>query len=164
MRGPVVWTAITLWTGALLAAAVPPAAATAPASSSAAASAAASAASSTAARQTRPVLIDCFGHPDVHPAAFILACGDGNSRLARMRWSQWGPMSATATGVNLVNDCKPFCAAGRFHAYAVTMRLDRPKPWKKHPQLQHYTRITLTYTGNSRPEGFPRVVTYPLGD
>ncbi|MEU5597593.1 hypothetical protein [Streptomyces sp. NPDC020298] len=159
MRGPVVWTAITLGAGALLAAAVPPAVATAPATASAAAPAAAT--SSTAVRQTRPVLLDCFGNPDVRPAAFILACGDGNSRLARMRWSQWG-MSATATGVNLVNDCKPFCAAGRFHAYAVTVRLDRPKPWKKHPQLQQFTRLTLTYTGSSRPEGFPRVVTYPF--
>ncbi|MFF4401033.1 hypothetical protein [Streptomyces sp. NPDC001480] len=153
MRGPVVWTAITLGAGTLLAAAVPPTAT----------SAAASAANTTAARQNRPVLVDCFGHPDVHPSAFILACGDGNSRLAKMRWSEWGPMSATAMGVNLVNDCKPYCAAGRFHAYAVAVRLDRPEPSKKHPQLQHFTRITLTYTGNSRPEGFPRVVTYPWG-
>lgn len=158
MRGPVVWTATTLWAGALLAAAVPAAVAAAPATTATATTAT----SGTAARQTRPVLVDCFGRPDVHPAAFILACGDGNSRLAKMRWTQWGPMSATAVGVNLVNDCKPYCAAGRFHAYAVTVRLDRPKPWKQQPQLQQYTRLTLTYTGSSRPEGFPRTVTYPL--
>ncbi|MET8947251.1 hypothetical protein ABZX30_27785 [Streptomyces sp. NPDC004542] len=169
MRGPIVWTAITLWSGALLAAAVSPAAATAPAAASAptaatAATAAAPETRSAAARPPGPVLVDCVSNPDVRPADFILACGDGNSRLAGMRWSQWSPASAKAVGVNLVNDCKPYCAVGTFHAYAVTVRLDRPKPWKKYPQVQHFTRMTLTYTGNARPEGFPRVVTYPLWD
>ncbi|MFF4490712.1 hypothetical protein ACFY0F_30290 [Streptomyces sp. NPDC001544] len=153
MRGPVVWTAITLWTGALLAAAMP---------SAAGASAAASATATTV--RSRPVLVDCTSHPNVQPRDFILACGDGNSRLGGLRWSQWGTNAATAVGVNAVNDCKPYCAAGRFHSYAVAVRLDRPEPWKKHPGLKHFTRIVLTYTGGSRPDGFPQVVTYPLGN
>ncbi|POX45459.1 hypothetical protein C3489_34135 [Streptomyces sp. Ru71] len=111
----------------------------------------------------RPVLVDCLFHPQVRPADFILACGDGNSRLSSLHWKQWDTGVAVAEGVNAVNDCKPYCAAGHFHSYAVTVRLDRPKAWKKHPQTQHYTRMTLTYS-DGRPSGFDRVVTYPLWD
>ncbi|MER5200130.1 hypothetical protein ACWD3J_42045 [Streptomyces sp. NPDC002755] len=108
-----------------------------------------------------PVLVDCLWHAKVRPGDFILACGDGNSRLVSLHWDSWGSNSARATGVNVVNDCDPYCAAGAFHPYAVVVKLDRPQPWKKNPQVQHYSRITLTYLGD-RPEQFGRVVTYPL--
>ncbi|MGW1161960.1 hypothetical protein ACWD5Q_28490 [Streptomyces sp. NPDC002513] len=109
----------------------------------------------------RPVIVDCVWHAQVRPADFMIACGDGNSRLASLRWSHWDQGSATASGINVVNDCKPYCAAGTFHSYPVTVRLGHPQPWKKDPQLQHYTQMSLVYTG-SRPDGFARVVTYPL--
>nr|WP_256725398.1 hypothetical protein [Streptomyces sp. IMTB 2501] len=115
------------------------------------------------AQRPRPVLVDCTWHKNVRPTDFILACGDGNSRLNGLHWSQWGPHGATATGVNMVNDCKPYCAAGHFHSYPVTVRLDDPRPWKKQPQVQHYTLMSLTYTG-ARPDGFKQVMIYPLWD
>ncbi|MFJ8111784.1 hypothetical protein [Streptomyces sp. NPDC096132] len=127
------------------------------------ASAAPGAPSAGARQVARPVLVDCLWHPQVRPGDFILACGDGNSRLVELHWTSWGAQSARASGVNVVNDCKPYCAVGHFHPYAVKVKLDQPKPWKKHPQVQHYSRITLTYPGD-RPEQFPRVVTYPLWD
>ncbi|AVH60578.1 MULTISPECIES: hypothetical protein [Streptomyces] len=108
-----------------------------------------------------PVIVDCFWQPEVRPDDFILACGDGNSRLISLQWSQWLPNSATAEGINVVNDCKPYCAAGKFHPYRVTVRLDDPEPWKKRPQVQHYTQITLVYT-DERPDGYERTVSYPL--
>lgn len=108
-----------------------------------------------------PVLVDCFWHPQKRPKEFILACGDGNSRLVSLHWDTWGARSARATGVNEVNDCDPFCAAGQFHPYAVVVRLDRPEPWKKDPRVEHYSRITLTYLG-ARPPQFDRVESYPL--
>ncbi|MEV6294519.1 hypothetical protein ACWET9_30420 [Streptomyces sp. NPDC004059] len=150
MRGSVMGTAVTLAAGALLTAAMTTASASPP---TAAARAAA----------PRPVLVDCTWHQDVRPADFILACGDGNSRLLGLHWSQWSQDGATAKGTNFVNDCKPYCAAGRFHGYPVTVRLDEPKAWKKHPGVQHYTRMTLTYV-DDRPEGFKQVMTYPLWD
>ncbi|MDR6974061.1 hypothetical protein J2X68_000739 [Streptomyces sp. 3330] len=110
---------------------------------------------------TAPVLVDCLWHAKVRPGDFILACGDGNSRLVSLHWDSWGAKSARATGVNVVNDCDPYCAAGAFHPYAVVVKLDRPQPWKKNPRVQHYSRITLTYLGD-RPEQFGRVVSYPL--
>jgi hypothetical protein len=110
-----------------------------------------------------PVLVDCLWHAKVRPASFILACGDGNSRLVSLHWSRWGAHAARAEGVNLVNDCKPYCAAGRFHSYRVVVRLDHVKPWKKHPRVPHYGRMTLTYEGRT-PAHFPKTVTYPLWD
>ncbi|MER5357384.1 hypothetical protein [Streptomyces sp. NPDC002785] len=41
------------------------------------------------------------------------------------------------------------------------MRLDRPKSWQKHPELQHFTRLQLTYT-DDRPSHTQRHVTYKL--
>jgi hypothetical protein len=110
-----------------------------------------------------PVLVDCFGNPETRPSDFLLACGDGNSRLASLRWSRWDADTARAEGVNWVNDCEPYCAAGRFHGYPVTVRLDRPEPWEKRPRLSHYARITLVYP-DSRPERVARTVSYPLWD
>ncbi|MEU0947201.1 hypothetical protein ABZ379_31405 [Streptomyces canus] len=115
------------------------------------------------ARTAPPVLVDCLWHPQLRPTNFMLACGDGNSRLASLHWTRWDAASARAKGVNWVNDCKPYCAAGHFHAYPVTVRLDRVRPWKKHPQVSHYSRITLTYPA-ARPEQFRPTVSYRLWD
>ncbi|MFE9442308.1 hypothetical protein ACFYO2_25645 [Streptomyces sp. NPDC006602] len=145
---------------AALCAAVAFVAAMGPASASPAA-----APSSTGRAATQPVratvLVDCFSRPQVRPADFILACGDGNSRLASLRWTHWAPASAKAKGVNWVNDCDPYCAAGTFRSYPVVVRLDRPQSWKKDPQQQRYGRMTLTFPGD-RPERPARTVTYAL--
>ncbi|MFF1760555.1 hypothetical protein [Streptomyces sp. NPDC058266] len=107
------------------------------------------------------MIVDCTWQAQVRPADFLLACGDGNSRLTSLNWSQWGPNTAVATGTSWVNDCKPYCAAGKFRSYPVTVRLDKPQSWSKHQDRQHYTRITLTYP-DSHPEAFQPVTTTPL--
>lgn len=58
------------------------------------------------------VIVDCFSHPQVRPNDFLIACGDGNSILTALRWSAWKPNFAAGRGLNVVNDCRPFCAAG----------------------------------------------------
>ncbi|MFF4753722.1 hypothetical protein ACWD5R_41800 [Streptomyces sp. NPDC002514] len=152
MRNPVRCTAIMLSVGVLLAGGI----------TTAAAAPSATAPTGHPARQSAtPVLVDCSFNSDVRPGDFILACGDGNSRLTALRWSHWGQNSATAEGVNLVNDCKPYCAAGTFREYPVTVRLDHPKQWQKNPELNHYTRIVLTFS-DSRPTGQERVTTMSL--
>ncbi|MER6028861.1 hypothetical protein [Streptomyces sp. NPDC001851] len=150
MRGTVMGTAVTLAAGALLTAAMTTASASPPAAAG-------------RVDPPRPVLVDCTWHRNVRPADFILACGDGNSRLMGLHWTRWSPDGATATGVNWVNDCKPYCAAGRFHGYRVTVRLDEPKSWTKHPSVQHFTRMSLIYA-DARPDAFKQVMTYPLWD
>ncbi|MEV7794440.1 hypothetical protein [Streptomyces sp. NPDC087512] len=108
-----------------------------------------------------PVLVDCSMRGEVRPAAFVLACGDGNSRLTSLHWTRWDAGAAVGRGLNAVNDCVPYCAAGTFRSYPVTVRLDRPEARERDSGQQHFTRMTLTYT-DGRPDGFPRVVTYPL--
>ncbi|MFI1767294.1 hypothetical protein ACH41H_35295 [Streptomyces sp. NPDC020800] len=149
MRGSLVGTAVTLAAGVLLTASMTTATASPPAAAD----------PKTETRQ--PVLVDCFSKRNVRPTDFILACGDGNSRLVELHWTQWSPYGATAVGMNAVNDCKPYCAAGTFRFYPVTVRLDSPQSWKKHPGVQHFTRMSLTY-GNARPASFKQVMTYPL--
>jgi hypothetical protein len=107
------------------------------------------------------VLFDCTWHAQVRPTDFMLACGDGNSLLTSLKWSHWGTSTATATGTSVVNDCKPYCAAGKFRSYRVTVRLDRPEYWTKHQDRRHYSRITLTYP-QGHPAAFHRVMTTPL--
>ncbi|MBQ0888258.1 hypothetical protein KBZ94_25600 [Streptomyces sp. RM72] len=127
-----------------------------------AASAAPSAQPAARTQQTQdPVLVDCSGQPQIGPAAYVLACGDGNSRLVSLRWFRWDPQAAVGRGTNAVNDCDPYCAAGAFHSYPVTVRLDMPTGGEQGTGQPHFTRITLTYT-DGRPDGSPRTVTYPL--
>ncbi|MFH8430858.1 hypothetical protein [Streptomyces sp. NPDC018056] len=153
MGGHTVRTAVTLGAAVVLSAAL------GTVSAASAAPAAPTAAGHTWHRQ--PVFVDCLWKPRTRPEAFILACGDGNSRLSSLRWTRWDGRAAVARGVNVVNDCKPYCAAGTFHSYPVVVRLDRAEPWKKHPRVQHFTQLTLVFPG-ARPAGYERTVTYPL--
>ncbi|MEU9646576.1 hypothetical protein [Streptomyces sp. NPDC048188] len=127
-----------------------------------AASAAPSAPSAARTQQTGdPALVDCSGQPQIGPESYVLACGDGNSRLVSLRWYRWDPEAAVGRGTNAVNDCDPYCAAGAFHSYPVTVRLDQPTGGGEGGGERHFTRITLTYT-DGRPDGSPRTVTLPL--
>ncbi|CAK7286221.1 hypothetical protein [Streptomyces misionensis] len=159
MRGSVVATAVTLAAGALLAAGT-----TASASPPTPSPATTPAGTATAqAPGGERVLVDCFAHRNIRPTDFILACGDGNSRLKNLHWTSWGPGGARGTGTNWVNDCKPYCAAGTFRPYPVEIRLSGGTRWKKHPSFERYAQLSLTYTG-ARPQGFTRVMSYPLWD
>ncbi|QHC32914.1 MULTISPECIES: hypothetical protein [unclassified Streptomyces] len=152
MRGSVVGTAVTLAAAALLTAGTTTASASPPTASV-----------SPTARAGDRVLVDCFSHRNVRPTDFILACGDGNSRLKGLNWTSWGAGGATGTGTNWVNDCKPYCAAGTFHPYPVVIRLSGGTQWKKHPSFDRFTQLTVTYSG-ARPQGFQHVMSYPLWD
>ena len=104
----------------------------------------------------RTVVLNCLGHPQVRPGRFTLACADANDYLTGLAWKSWGPRLASATGVQAVNDCVPYCAAGHFHRYPVDVVLWSPAA--AGPGSQRYTSITLlypgahpAYTGSRRP-------------
>ncbi|MGW0391846.1 hypothetical protein ACWDYJ_13335 [Streptomyces sp. NPDC003042] len=111
------------------------------------------------------VIVDCSSKPQVRPEDFLLACGDGNNRLVDLRWTTWGPRTATATGTDMANDCVPYCAAGTFRPYPVTVTLSRPRPWPgaEEEGVRHFTLMTLVFTDTS-PSPIPRKVTYELWD
>ncbi|MFJ6785833.1 hypothetical protein [Streptomyces yangpuensis] len=108
-----------------------------------------------------PVVVDCFSKPQTRPEEYLLACGDGNNRLVDLHWTTWGPQTATATGTDMVNDCRPYCAAGRFRPYPVTVTLSHPQPWPDHPGTQRFSTIRLLYT-DTAPSPVPKDVTYKL--
>jgi hypothetical protein len=66
-------------------------------------------------------LPDCTGMPVVRPAEIILACGDANAVARKLRWTGWGEPFAAATGTLSLNDCTPYCAAGKFHDYPIVL-------------------------------------------
>ncbi|MFJ5548131.1 hypothetical protein [Streptomyces sp. NPDC093225] len=107
------------------------------------------------------VVVDCFAKPQVRPADFLLACGDGNNRLTDLHWTGWGRQTATATGTDMVNDCVPYCAAGKFRAYPVTVTLSVPRPWPSQPGTPHFTKLRIVYT-DTAPAPLPHEVTYDL--
>ena len=60
----------------------------------------------------------CFSsQPAVHPRNIVIACADGNDQLTGLRWSTWGPYTATANGTETWNICVPYCAASNQWAF-----------------------------------------------
>jgi len=57
------------------------------------------------------------------PRTVVVACGDGNLVLTRMRWSGWNRKSTAGRGIARANDCQPYCAAGKFRSYRVRATL-----------------------------------------
>jgi hypothetical protein len=91
------------------------------------------------------VFTGCAHHPVVRPASVVFACGDGNFYATSLHWVTWGATAATAKGVGHQNDCKPYCAAGHFHTYSLSVRLSRPVQCV-HGRTE-FSRIAWTFTG-----------------
>ena len=72
------------------------------------------------------VFTGCAHHAQIRPPTITIACADANFTVDRLRWSRWSGADATATGTAHVNDCKPYCAAGHFHAYPIVVTLGKP--------------------------------------
>jgi hypothetical protein len=56
----------------------------------------------------------------------MMACGDGNFYVTRIGWTRWDARRAAGTGTGHLNDCRPDCARGHFHAYRVAVSLSAP--------------------------------------
>ena len=99
-----------------------------------------------------PRVYNCL-KPQTRPGSFTLACADGNSYLSHLTWSSWTGTSAHGTGTQLVNDCVPYCAAGKFRSYPADVVFWRSEPVPGHPSQRYFSRVTLQYTG-ARPPVF----------
>lgn len=98
--------------------------------------------------------------PLVHaPATLVIACADANYSLGGLKWRRWGTPTASATGVAHANDCKPYCAAGHFHAYHITVEADK---LTKCGSAHYYARLTIVYPG-ARPAGIDKRDVHTVG-
>jgi hypothetical protein len=69
----------------------------------------------------------------------VFACADGNLYATRVNYSSYGQKVATATATVHLNDCTPYCAAGHFHSYMGTIRLQAIA--RCHDGRLYYTRV-----------------------
>lgn len=100
----------------------------------------------------------------VKPASIIYT-GDGSGfigganvgeKRSSIKWTKWTSTLAIGSGYNQLNDCQPYCAAGKYHRYPVRIEMWRPR------HLAHtlvFTRMTIFYE-KSRPAGEPRHYTF----
>ena len=93
------------------------------------------------------------------PKTLVLACADGNYELASLRWHGWGNATARATGKARANDCNPYCAAGHFHSYAVTVTATKLSACGR---ARTYGRLLISYAG-ARPKGIGKRDVQTLG-
>jgi hypothetical protein len=100
------------------------------------------------------VAVSNCGVQATKPTDLTIACGDGNDYLKSLRWTFWSDAVAKGSGVEEVNDCNPYCAAGKFHSYPVTVTLDRV-------QSNRFTRLRIHYSG-ARPPNTPQDVSRTL--
>jgi hypothetical protein len=82
------------------------------------------------------------------PKLLTLTCGDGNTVLKGMKWSNFGAGTATGKGTFVSNTCEPNCAEGKDVSYAVTVKAMGSKKCKG---ATVYAKLSLTYTGAKKP-------------
>ncbi len=99
----------------------------------------------------KAVVVNCQLKPQVRPTAMILTCADANDVLTGLHWVSWGTGAAFATGIEQINDCTPYCAAGKFINYPVLVDLWRAEPLPGHPGVLYFSRVTRVYTANRPP-------------
>lgn len=97
----------------------------------------------------------------VRPANIVYT-GDGSGVLSgpkpgeSIHWSSWRTQTAFGGGYNLIDNCRPDCARGRYDAYPV--KLEAWKPGLSHGELV-FTRLTILYTATA-PAGQPAHYTF----
>jgi hypothetical protein len=101
---------------------------------------------------------DC-GPLESAPKTLVIACADANYSLGGLKWRHWGTSLASATGTAHANDCKPYCAAGHFHSYRVTVTADR---LARCGRAHVYARLTVMYAG-ARPTGLGKRDEHTVG-
>lgn len=101
-----------------------------------------------------PSFAGCLmGKTVVEPRSIVVACGDGNFYVTNLRWSSWNQLEARASGTGHQNDCKPYCAAGHFHTYRVTVHVFRVASCAG--GRREFTRFAYAFVG-AKPAGVIR--------
>jgi hypothetical protein len=110
------------------------------------------------------VLVNCLGKGQVRPGSYVLTCADGGDSLTGLHWVSWKGV-AFGSGTEVINDCHPYCAAGKFYRFPVLITLWRAIARPGHGGQGYFSRLTIIHTGSltfpyNRPLG--RTVTWSL--
>jgi len=81
----------------------------------------------------------------------VFACGDGNFGADRLTWIAWGGPRAVGTGSAFATDCRPNCAAGRFHRYRIVLIVEGSQ--RCPGGALAYRRVTYAFIGRPPPPG-----------
>lgn len=84
----------------------------------------------TTAAAPTPAVLTCAGKVVVRPTSYVLACADANTYFSDIRWTSWGPKTASGAGTFVQNNCAPTCAEGKFLRYPAVLTLSAPKATK----------------------------------
>jgi hypothetical protein len=79
-------------------------------------------------------------------------------KFGRLHWSKWTANEGRATGANWLNDCIPFCAAGKFTPFNVNLTAYRPRVLSG---FKVFTRLKVVYTG-AVPHGYKRTGVFTI--
>jgi hypothetical protein len=115
----------------------------------------------------RYVMLNCGFNPVVAPSTIIITCADAGIGVQDLHWTSWTPNLASGHGTFWENICTPNCADGHRQYYPSLEVLWGSATVKGHPSDRRYTKLTVIFTGSSRPpvyvleHGKP-VATYPL--
>lgn len=71
-------------------------------------------------------VVPCRGAPVARPAGYVIACADANWYLTGIRWVRWSASVAIARATDHLNDCRPYCYDGTFHASPTVIVLSDP--------------------------------------
>ncbi|HEX4467431.1 MAG TPA: hypothetical protein VH025_09610 [Solirubrobacteraceae bacterium] len=82
------------------------------------------------------------------PKLLTLTCGDGNTVLKGMTWSNFGSGTASGKGTFVTNTCEPNCAQGKDVSYAVSVKAEGKKQCKG---ATVYAKLSLSYPGTRKP-------------
>jgi hypothetical protein len=86
----------------------------------------------------------CVNKPQVRPGTYYMFC-DGSAYFTKLHWSTWNTSTATATGVEYIDNCAPNCAAGKWSHQSVDLIFWRSLPVKGHPGKRGYSQMTVLY-------------------
>jgi hypothetical protein len=119
------------------------------------------------AKTPRYVVLDCSFKPVVAPSTLIITCADAGIGVQHLHWTSWTPKLAGGYGTFWEDDCTPDCADGHFHYYPSLEVLWGNAAVKGHPADRRYTKLTVIFTGKTRPpvyvlENGKLVATYPF--
>ncbi len=78
------------------------------------------------------------------PQTIVLACGDGNMFLTRMKWSHWSQSQASGSGVYAHDTCTPSCASGKLVRVNATVTLSKPIHCK-HASYEVFDQTNVRY-------------------